>query len=108
MLIVSRLHAFTALPVDFEPGAYMTGTNLYEVCRNEGSTSCLSYVIGVADLLVWAENTKVCIPSYITARQLVLSFQKAAREMPQNLNLSAALLVRFGIVQSFPCPANSN
>jgi len=77
--------------------AYYTGVRLYEACKAE-APDCTAYVMAVADTIsvLETENSTptICIPSGVSARQIILSFQGFVAKNPIMLSNPAADLVR--------------
>jgi Rap1a immunity proteins len=86
--------------------AFIGANRLYDDCKTE-NTTCVAYVMGVADtlstLLAAGLIRGGCIPEHLTAEQVILAFQNYAREHPASLSTSASSVVAAGVHEAFPC-----
>jgi hypothetical protein len=89
-------------------GGFYSGNDLLRVCEKERNTTCVGYILGVADTQnasVRNERRRVCIPERAEPRQLVDLVLAYLKEKPQERHWEAWTIVHNALVASFPCPS---
>ena len=98
---------------------WMEGNTLVEDCLSDDATNrvaCLSYIIGVADIISVISNldvsgfAAVCFPpgavtAGVTADQLRRVVVKYLKAHPEETHEPAVLLVTVALREAFPCQA---
>lgn len=96
--------------------ALVTGNQLYELCKGQGSESpfCFGYIAGVAefsDALLFeledAEPFSFCRPRGVTTGQIVDVVTKYLAENPDELHNPALVEVIVALRLAWPCPLSA-
>ena len=87
--------------------AFMSGNQLYELCRTDRS-SCISYVEGAVDatnatLAAIGRRPAICTPTGITAGQVTDLAKLYFEKNPEKRHYSAASSVALAMIEAFPC-----
>lgn len=103
--------AIGIIPINAIAQTPLSGMELYNFCTSKTSAvegSCHTYLAGFMDGLGVGQQltqygTILCPPSGITAGQLQLMLQKAAREHPELLNENANVIASKAIYDAYRC-----
>jgi hypothetical protein len=109
-VLISLVLLAAPLPAHTQPSS-LTGMELYNWCRSEVPeirSHCRAFLAGFTEGLILGQQLVgngilVCLPSVISAPQLELMFEKAAREHPELLNQTANMIAGKAVIDSFKC-----
>ena len=92
---------------------FKVGNQLYSDCHGKTLVDqgiCLGYVTGVADLLGaltgmgWSLGIRVCIPSQVSAQQVIDVVKQHLEKNPSLRHYSATSLITQALSEAWPCP----
>jgi hypothetical protein len=96
----------TARAEDFATGSFMTGNQLHDLCR-EMKPLGTTYIIGVADSLLFAERSLktryFCLPKNVTNEQVTDVVCQSLQANPAARNNSAPSIAFSALKEAWPC-----
>lgn len=104
--------ALSGAATEHATATFMTGQRLHEYMRDytlieerrDGNVSRSGVVLGYVTGVVDANAPVLCVPSGVSAGQLVAVVRKYLAANPEIWNLPADVVVTLALGEAFPCP----